>query len=477
MQSITKCKGRWSVGGSALSEVPGSDFESLVGDASDAELRLLGSVGHALRVCHRPSPPGAVEYLSKLPELDWPVLSESLRGYFRRALMHIGSSKPLQLDLVHLAAARGYVVHPADWLPTKRHEKLPEIYAPWVDWLASEQDDRAAEAPNTLTEETWANFMPAERCRLLVEMRKQDPDQARVLIASKAPGELAPHRLDLVQILETGLSQSDAEFVADLENDRSIKVALYAKKLQLRLGLLEESEQDIQELVDFLEVRKTKNKLEISPGSIRTQAQKDRRTDLFDKLPLSALLKALELSGIEALIEAWENPGKDTLINDDLCRMLANSGTDEEAHQLALAWADYPRVYSQWIGKLCDRLTSEQRRSVAIKAYQSRFLPDDDVTWLERAKLYAGPNLGCLPWKDIEGSAEFKTLLKNASQGSAGTSKKAMQATRAFEGQFAHLSLMCDQPAAEKIMTEVINCGLMEADPKLSILRFNLNLE
>jgi hypothetical protein len=38
--------------------------------------------------------------------------------------------------LLHFLAARGYTMHPADWLPAKRDTALPALYAPWADWMA-----------------------------------------------------------------------------------------------------------------------------------------------------------------------------------------------------------------------------------------------------------------------------------------------------------------------------------------------------
>src|SRR5262249_36505476 len=146
----------------------------------------------------RPTAPAALAPRPLLPRLALPTLPEGARTRLRRVMATRKGGSPLHRQLIDLAAARGFAIHPADWMPAADDDWLPDFYAPWLAWVRGE----SGAAPDaTLSLESYDAFAWSERRAALTVLRARDPAAARAIIAAKAAAEPAERRAELVKIL------------------------------------------------------------------------------------------------------------------------------------------------------------------------------------------------------------------------------------------------------------------------------------
>jgi hypothetical protein len=128
---LARLRGAWMAGGLAQKHCP-ADWAATVGAGPGAELALAALAGHALQTVFRPVPSAPLGIREPLPALALPPAADALRPRIRRLLAaHHGLLRPFLIFL----AARGVSMHPADWLPAKREDRLPILYGPWAAWV------------------------------------------------------------------------------------------------------------------------------------------------------------------------------------------------------------------------------------------------------------------------------------------------------------------------------------------------------
>ena len=330
----------WITGGSAAALAPG-EWQALVDSDSpdESERRLLAIAGQACDVAFRPALPGEATRRKDLPRLVLPTIPEHLRTLFRQALRQAADND--RNAVLRLAERRGFSAHPLDWMPAASSENVPDLYAPWQDWVQS-LDMEEKNAADELDEATWDSFYPAQRRLLLKAMRRLDPARALQLIAARAGQEAAEKRLALVETLAVGLNDQDTPYLQSLAGDRSGKVKALAGRLLARLrhkgaGVPAE---DIAELADFLETGSKgifKRTATIGAKALKSAAQASRRAALFEAVPLVELSAAFGMTEAE-FIDAWQfdsgdsfNPAADVC----LTQMVAQSAADAFVARLA----------------------------------------------------------------------------------------------------------------------------------------------
>jgi hypothetical protein len=99
----------------------------------EAELRLLALSSQFFGVAVTMDAPARLRTLPDVPALALPTVPETSRPLVRRVLT-TAKEKRLRTELLEFLAARGWTVHPGDWLPTTNDEEAPDVYAPWLDW-------------------------------------------------------------------------------------------------------------------------------------------------------------------------------------------------------------------------------------------------------------------------------------------------------------------------------------------------------
>src|SRR5881394_2530620 len=248
--ALANIRNAWMAGRSALEHCP-AEWRGAVEGGGETALAALA--GHAAAVLFRTTPSTPLEPPPLLPALALPVMAERLRPVFRRILATKNGAAPLR-QLIDLVTARGYGVHPADWLPSPGDDWVPDVYAPWLDWVRAES--KAVAEAGGLTVENYSRRAWAERRVALARLRQTDPAAALSIIAAKAAAEPAERRLRLVEVLETRLSEVDASFLEGLANDRSERVQATARTFLARLGRISDGGDLAAELAEMVALGK-----------------------------------------------------------------------------------------------------------------------------------------------------------------------------------------------------------------------------
>ncbi|MGD9917940.1 MAG: DUF5691 domain-containing protein [Paenirhodobacter sp.] len=454
LAQLAEIKARWMTGTPAAPACPEA-WRAALGEAP--ELALLALAGAFGQVATRPAPPAAVAPRALLPALALPALPEALRPDLRRIL----AAKPVPAErIVALIAARGHVVSPLDWMPEAGATGLPEVYAPWLDWLA----ERPAPSAGEPSAETWEEFSPQARIAHVEALRRRDPEAGRALIAAVAPGLAAEPRARLIGLLATGLCAADLPFLATLKADRSAKVQSLAQGLRARLGETETDAEARAELAAFFELTKVgllsrRHLLRARP--LKTAAQRRRRAELAEQIALAPLAEGLGLSAA-ALIAAWDFGDG----SPEITAIVARSGSDAEVEALLERLLAAPEAKAD-PSALIARLGPGPRAALAPRLAQR----DGSGFGLTAAML--APLPGTLDFDTIRRAPAFATLLATF-QAEVGGATPAT-AVSAAQG-LAHLGLIADRAAAHALIDQFTRAGLGLADPRLALLRLNAAL-
>ncbi|MDR3359427.1 MAG: DUF5691 domain-containing protein, partial [Bifidobacteriaceae bacterium] len=359
----------WLVGGDAQALAP-AEWAGLVEGMEPpvAELTLVALAGQFDSVALRPAKPAGAVRRPPLPPLAAPPVPEKLRPVLRAAL----TAAPSAEAVIRMVARRGFTVHPADWFPPRSVEQvggseaeaagLPELYLPWLAWSQGAWRQQAAgqaeatggasagagPAARINTAEVdaqgdWRLLRPAERAAAFERLRRSDPPASREVLRQQFKVLAAAGRAALLKSMATGLSPEDAELLAELKTDRSSAVRSQAEAFLARLGLADNSA-DAQELADFFQVTVkglVAKRTQVAPAPVKTDAARNRRGELFQRVSLPQLAAALGLEA-DGLVEAWQTrPGKSAVreadaVNRDFAALVARTGSDAVAEGLAL---------------------------------------------------------------------------------------------------------------------------------------------
>ena len=451
---------RWTMGSAAASAAPIWSAE-LGAEPAEAELRLLALSGQFLGIAVTAEPPAALRVLPDIPALALPTVPEALRPLVRRIL---GAFKEAQrkTELLGFLAARGWTMHPAEWMPAADDEDAPDVYAPWRDWAGIAASNRVVrdQARDQLTVENWEDFWPAARKVALTELRRRDPAAARTVLEAKLGNENAEVRLRLLSLLATGLSEADIAFLEGLAaNDRAPKVKALAASLLARLGRGPAVGEDIAELAGFFSV-KMKGLLHrsrvIQFENVKTPAQMHRRSALLESADIASLARALTLTPQE-LIDAW-SWDLDRQADAALTSLVARTGTDSLLAQTAEAVSQCDA--SAFLSVLTPRLAPGQRSELAEKVLRTRRFSFDSV------KIVAGAMARLEnPLTSPAGTALLGALRRDDAKPSD-----------EFPELFA-LGLISSRAAARQALEELNGAGLLQGDPRLEMLRLNAALD
>jgi hypothetical protein len=459
--SLARVRGAWMAGRSALEYCP-PEWRGAI-DGADAECALAALAGHATAVLFRPAPsepPEPPEPRPTLPGLALPSLSESLRPQARRLMAKQKSRALSERHFIGFIAARGYAMHPADWMPGPRDDWAPDAYAPWLDWIRGEDKPHP---PPSFALDTYERWSPAMQRAALAALRRRDPGAARAIIVAKAPSESAEGRMTLMEILETGLSDQDVEFLELLASDRSDRVRALARIYLARLGRQVDADALAAELADTLVVRRT----QLAIGARESAAQNVRRRDLFKLVSLAGLARALGLTE-EEIVEtapAGDPKGVDAFVqmiaatgSDRACRTLFHQMLDDEAPPLALVFP------------LRSRLTRDEGR-----ALQPQILKRDGEMF-ETTLTLAERALGEATLPALLASPSYAALvaLVDVARGEDEAQRRAADAI--LETALNRLALLADAPAATDLLVRLAASGLSPADPRLDLMRLNAAL-
>lgn len=452
---------RWTMGASALSNAPDAWASAVAGDAAEAELRLLALSSQYLGMAVAAEPQGLLRTLADLPALALPTLSPTLRPLAQRVLR--AAQGPARSALPHFLAARGWTLHPADWMPSANDDEAPEVYSPWRDWtVAASGEARTAGAPRELTADNWEDYWPAERKTALAELRARDPAAARAVLEVKLAAESADARLRLLEVIATGLSDADAPFLEALAaSDRAPKVKALAASFLARLGHGDFDGEDVVELAGFFSVQ-TKGLLRrarvIEFLNQKTGAQVQRRGMLFGQVEFGAFAAALGFDQ-DALIEAWPWEA-DRNADGALLGMIARSASDPLVVRTVERVVQRDGIGIGGLAMLAPRLTSAQRAWAAALLLQSNHAHFTAALDIAHGRARIDDPLA------LPAGKRLVAMLTRAE-------------ARPGDGadELAAIGLLASRTGAERTLERLTRAGMLHADPRLDMLRLNAALE
>jgi hypothetical protein len=462
--SLLRIRGAWMAGASALDHCP-DDWRGAVSGES-AECAMIALAGHASAVMLRPAPATPIEPRPLLPTLALPIVPEVVRPRLRRVLTR-KTAAALEQPLIELVAARGFSMHPADWMPTSRDDWAPDLYAPWLDWISGEDKSKPK---SDLTAETYDQWSWAERRVELAALRKREPAAARAIIAAKAASEPAERRLKLIEILETNLSTEDGDFLASLANDRSDRVRILASAYLARIGWQADLDALAAELAEMLDVQKVgiiKRRHQLVIKQLKTKPQNTRRHELFTLVSLTALARALQLDQSQ-LLESVPTGTEEGI--SDFVQMVAMTGSDQARRQLLDRMVDetaFPLEYARPLG---PRLSPEERRPVLTAALAR------DADLFGTTLSLMGCTLGEAPLPALENSPGYAALEHGLASLSEVDDKTRPTIESVLETVLTRIALLGDAAAAAELIRRVTSRGLSPADPRLELLHINTAL-
>ncbi|MDX8509667.1 DUF5691 domain-containing protein [Mesorhizobium captivum] len=459
---LARLRDGWISGG-AVFELAPIEWKELAAASNpdERERRLLAIAAQALDVALRPAAPKTLKRRPPLPVLALPMLPDHLRPPLRAALKHAADARR-KAQVVTLVASRGFVTHPLDWMPSDQN--APDVYAPWVDWLASAEQERHG-SHEKLTTENWTDFYPASRRVALAAMRRSEPAAARLLIEAKALAESAEVRLSLIELVRVGLGPDDAPFLKSLSADRSGKVRELAGRMLAMLGQQGEGGADVPvaELAGFVEEGKAgfiRRRTTYAPAKTKSHAQEQRRAELFELCNLVDLAARFGVTEAD-FITSWQF-GTDNNADMLLSRMVAASGSDAAVAHMADTLTAAGGKPALFVLHLAPRLDSHRQRVLIRQIIKDAQFP----AALGQAQ---GIEAGWLGWDDLS-NGRFLALLRNS------ISSKEDAPRRAAEEIIETIGYLATAPAAARFIDDVVAAGLPPASPSPGLLRLNAAL-
>ncbi|MDX8500586.1 DUF5691 domain-containing protein [Mesorhizobium sp. VK4C] len=464
---LARLRDGWISGG-AVFELAPIEWKELAAASNpdEQERRLLAIAAQALDVALRPAAPKTLKRRPPLPVLALPMLPERLRPSLRAALKHAADAR-LKTRVATLVASRGFVLHPMDWMPAASYQESPEVYAPWVDWLAGADGEKQSRREH-LTAECWDDFYPAARRTALVDLRRTMPALARTLIETKGASEPAEGRLALIELMRVGLGADDVPYLKSLSTDRSGKVREMAGRLLARLGERGNpadsgSEDPIAELAAFIEEGKSgfiRRRSTYAPIKLKSPAQQARRADLFASCYFGDLVARFGKTEPD-FIGAWQF-GIDDGADLFLVRMVSVSGSDAAVACLADLLVAEGGKLALLVLQLMLRLDSGRKRGLVRRIL-------NDTQNLATLAQVEGAEPGWLEWGDLT-KGKMLSALRSAVSGDNEVMK------RSAEQYLETLGFLANPEAAEKLIGEIVAAGLPPASPSLGLLRLNAAL-
>ena len=445
------------MGGSAVSAAPAEWRDALSADAGENELRLLALSGQFLGALAIAEPSGEVRPHRDIPALARPPLPDPLRPRARRLLQQL-REPAARRNLLDFLDARGWTLHPGDWMP-RPSEEVPEVYATWQDWAAA--SGLSPSSAEILSAESWNSFGPAARLAAFTALRRQDPAAASVLLAGKIAGEAPDHRVRLLEVLAIWLSDADRPLLESLAGDRAPRAKALAASLMARLGHGEIDSEDATELAGFFPVQ-TKGLLRrtraIAPQAVKTAAQRSRRTALFERLSFNTFAQALGLPPGE-LVAAW-SWGGEALTDHLFAAMVARSAPDAIVTTVTEALTTGASIDPHALAQLLPRLMPTQRRQAASRLLRA------NGTSFAMVLTIAGGDGGINDAIRTSAGAALLGALK------AQDAKPGDQAP-----ELLALGLLASRAAAKQALEQLAAAGLIASDPRLDMLRLNAALD
>lgn len=488
---------RWMIGQTtALNEqdLPKSIDPALDNMPSDRRavltLALLSQQSMLYRFELPPHQVNALKPYPLLPEITKPILPENQRGLFRRILGELGHYRDNPALLLNLLLHRGYVAHPADWLPKTTpkadgswDDNLPDIYLPWLQWASNALVEERFN-DDEVTEDNWDEWYPAQRVRALTAQRKTTPNAARELIEHCVGKEPAEKRVKIIATLAVNLSEEDANYLKSLSNDRSQKVVALAKQLLMRLGIWQtdktegasESPEDIaKELAKQYDIKKSgliKKTVQLLPVKLKSKKQAAIRTEQLLNVSIMAFCDALDMD-VTSLINAWKFKDNRESDNQNFVTNLSNTLADSHMPELLAALIkqiSHNLDDMHLLHILLPRLTAKQLTNAISKLLTQT---DTQIGFDHCLELLEYP-LDDMSVDVLKATKAWKRLVSAVKKE---LKNNGYMDNYHIEQACLALGYMLPQTTATAVLDALCELGMLRADPVLNVLKLNAELK
>ncbi|UWQ02838.1 hypothetical protein K3X44_05825 [Aliiroseovarius crassostreae] len=402
---------------------------------------------------HEPFPQKAGPLTAlRLPDLGLPRMSPEARMAFAAALQNESAAI---YDLLRLAAARGFTVHPRDWVPKPTDRpRYPDLYRPWAVWLAEKAYTRYSAAV-PLTPENTQKFRRRARNQAFENLYRDDRAAAYDLLIRLAEIHDEDVRCDLLnEIGGRGLFNGnypwDVPILKHFQNDPSEKVRDFVtKRLQAMAG--RETVGEVANRIAQL--------LEVKGAQIVAAQPAYSEADLFVArycTTVEALADAVGLTATE-----FARRLDFDLMKSDFWYAITTTGSVEvrtiAAERMIAAghngerglYRDLPR--SLWEQGL--RATFQSPYMFAVNDFLGPDIGTIDATMMRDLGAYQAMEPSVL------GELETGELPVNTSH-----------------DPLRVLGLALSRSAAEQVLKEAIDLGMAQDNPRLLMLKYNLQL-
>ena len=437
---------RWTMGGQAVPVAPAALAEHLGADPDEAEIRLLVLAGQALGMMVVPEPAGGLQGVPDLPVLGLPTMPAVLRPLAAPILS--GKDEWLRDGLLRLIEYRGYVVHPADWMPTTNAD-VRDVYAPWQDWI------KGVQGPSGSVDSGWDDLGPSARLAMLASLRRSDPDAALDLVAQRIGRETPERRLAMVRTLGVHLTERDRTFLEGLSGDRAPTVRAEADRLLARIGGRGPTalDDDVSDLIQVTSKLLT-GRRSITLKTRMNHAQQDRIAKVIANADAAGLAAALGIEDVD-LPALWPW-GQDVVIDQRLADLLTGTGSEEVVRGIENRIADGADIGVYTLRDGARRLCAQAQANL-VRASFNHETPLSSI-------VSSAPVLGVVD--DLEKNAEWRSTYLQLLRDPDPHASVGLVSLRA-------LGLLVTRDAARSVIDRLKRTSLTADDPRLDTLRIN----
>lgn len=478
---LERLQQHWLIGkSSALTsqDIPNS-WQSMI-NALPTERRAIATLALASQFQHTvfiPQKPKQLTVFPDIPPLSKPTLPNELRPAFRRLMEVIKKNTNIPIaNVLRLLETKGFVPNPVDWLPAKNDDTLPSIYTPWLQWVDNKKTTPTEHETDTLTQENWDEWYPAQRLTQLKNLRMSAPAATRQLIERCATREAADKRLKIIAVLAIRLSPEDIPYLQQLSQDRSKKIIALAHQLLARLDVLNintASKENTAELIAYYEFKKIgifKKGRRLTPKKLQNKKQQATRSELLAHIPLTQFAHALGIQTDE-LIASWVFDKNRYHDNIAFISNAANSVSDENIARLLdrlIVSTETDIDVISLVQPLSSRLTFQQKKHLVLSLCEH----NSDATFFAYLP-YVDRTITELDWPTIAKSIPWKNLQKQLT-------KELNERGYIHHSHLAHelyaLGLLVTSDVANRLLSELVALGFLHADPAAHFLKFNAAL-
>ena len=206
-----------------------------------------------------------------------PMMPERARLALRRLQKSVGKTliDDVMATAVHRVCGQGFRLHPFDFPALAKHLKADgftpgKAESAYLSLIAKDEREMTVstfDLPTLAVSDVatiasnWTTWGKAARRAIFTNVRREDAEASRVLLAEVFKTEPADVRAKLVEALAYNLSDADTEFLEGLAGDRAESVRAAAEKIQQRMPGGDREGSRLKEAAGYFETKKTASKL------------------------------------------------------------------------------------------------------------------------------------------------------------------------------------------------------------------------